>query len=43
MPRAIMKLAKKRKLIKVNPMTEIEPIRYKVKGFKDWSDTEGLL
>jgi integrase len=38
--RAIMKLAKKRKMIKVNPMIEIEPIRYKVKGFKDWSDAE---
>ena len=35
-----MKLAKKRKMIKVNPMTEVEPIRYKVKGFKDWSDAE---
>jgi hypothetical protein len=33
--RAIMKLAKKRKMIAVNPMTEVEPIRYKVKGFKD--------
>ena len=40
MLRAIMKLAKKRKMIKVNPMTEVEPIRYKVKGFKDWSDAE---
>ena len=40
MLRAILKLAKKRKMIKVNPMTEIEPIRYKVKGFKDWSDAE---
>jgi len=40
MLRAIMKLAKKRKMIKVNPMTEIEPMRYKVKGFKDWSDDE---
>ncbi len=36
--RAIMKLAKKRKMITVNPMTEVEPIRYKVKGYKDWSD-----
>ena len=35
-----MKLAKKRKMIKVNPMIEVEPIRYKVKGFKDWSDEE---
>ncbi len=40
MLRAIMKLAKKRKMIRVNPMTEIEPLRYKVKGFKDWSDSE---
>jgi len=40
MLRSIMKLAKKRKMIKVNPMTEVEPIRYKVKGFKDWSDVE---
>ena len=40
MLRAILKLAKKRKMIEVNPMTEIEPIRYKVKGFKDWSDAE---
>ncbi|MBJ7532701.1 tyrosine-type recombinase/integrase [Rhodomicrobium vannielii ATCC 17100] len=40
MLRAIMKLARKRKMISVNPMTEIEPIRYKVKGFKDWSDDE---
>ena len=40
MLRAIMKLAKKRKMIAVNPMIEIEPIRYKVKGFKDWSDDE---
>ena len=40
MLRAIMKLARKRKMIKVNPMIEIEPIRYKVKGFKDWSDAE---
>ena len=40
MLRAVMKLAKKRKMIKVNPMTEVEPIRYKVKGFKDWSDVE---
>ncbi len=40
MLRAIMKLAKKRKMIKVNPMTEVDPIRYKVKGFKDWSDAE---
>jgi len=38
--RAIMKLAKKRKMIKVNLMTEVEPIRYKVKGYKDWSDSE---
>jgi integrase len=38
--RAIMKLAKKRKMITVNPMTEVEPIRYKVKGFKGWSDAE---
>jgi integrase len=38
--RAIMKLAKKRKMITVNPMTEVEPIRYKVKGYKDWSDAE---
>jgi site-specific recombinase XerD len=37
---AIMKLAKRRKMIKVNPMTEVEPIRYKVKGYKDWSDSE---
>ena len=37
---AIMKLAKKRKMIRVNPMTEVEPIRYKVKGLKDWSDAE---
>jgi integrase len=35
-----MKLARKRKMIKVNPMIEVEPIRYKVKGFKDWSDEE---
>ena len=35
-----MKLAKKRKMITVNPMTEVEPIRYKVKGYKDWSDSE---
>ena len=42
--RAIMKLAKKRKMITVNPMTEVEPIRYKVKGYKDWSDvTSGFL
>ncbi len=40
MLRAIMKLAKQRKMIKLNPMTEIEPMRYKVKGFKDWSDEE---
>jgi len=40
MLRSIMKLAKKRKMIAVNPMTEVEPIRYKVKGFKDWSDAE---
>ncbi len=40
MLRAVLKLAKKRKMIEVNPMTEIEPIRYKVKGFKDWSDAE---
>jgi integrase len=40
MLRAIMKLAKKRKMIADNPMIEIEPIRYKVKGFKDWSDDE---
>ncbi len=40
MLRAVMKLAKKRKMIKVNPMTEVDPIRYKVKGFKDWSDAE---
>ncbi len=40
MLKAIMKLAKQRKIIKVNPMTEVEPIRYKVKGFKDWSDAE---
>ncbi len=40
MLRAILKLAKKRKMIEANPMTEIEPIRYKVKGFKDWSDAE---
>jgi integrase len=32
MLRSIMKLAKKRKMISVNPMTEVEPIRYKVKG-----------
>jgi integrase len=38
--RAIMKLAKKRKMIKVNPMIDVDPIRYKVKGYKDWSDTE---
>lgn len=38
--RALMKLARKRKLITVNPMIEIEPIRYKVKGFKAWSDGE---
>ncbi len=37
---AIMKLAKKRKMIAVNPMNEVDPIRYKVKGFKDWSDAE---
>jgi len=30
--RAIMKLAKRRKMIKTNPMIEIEPIRYKAKG-----------
>jgi hypothetical protein len=35
-----MKLAKKRKMIAVNPINEVEPIRYKVKGFKDWSDAE---
>ncbi|MEJ2118468.1 MAG: hypothetical protein P8Y36_11485, partial [Alphaproteobacteria bacterium] len=40
MLRTIMKLATKRKMIKSNPMTEVEPIRYKVKGFKDWSDAE---
>jgi site-specific recombinase XerD len=40
MLRAIMKLAKQRKMIKLNPMTDIEPMRYKVKGFKDWSDDE---
>ncbi len=40
MLRSIMKLAKNRKMIKVNPMTEVEPIRYKVKGFKDWSNVE---
>ncbi len=40
MLRAVMKLAKKRKMIKVNPMTEVDPIRYKVKGFKDWPDAE---
>ncbi len=40
MLRAIMKLAKQRKMIKANPMTAVEPIRYKVKGFKDWSDAE---
>jgi integrase len=40
MLRAIMKLARKRKMIKVNPMIEVEPIRYKVKGFMDWSDDE---
>ena len=40
MLRAVMKLAKRRKMIKVNPMTEVDPIRYKVKGFKDWSDAE---
>ena len=40
MLRSIMKLAKKRKMITVNPMIEVEPIRYKVKGFKDWSDEE---
>ncbi len=40
MLRSIMKLAKKRKMIEVNPMTEVEPIRYKVKGFKDWPDAE---
>ncbi len=40
MLRAILKLAKKRKMIRVNPMTEVEPIRYKVKGFKDWPDAE---
>ncbi len=40
MLRSIMKLAKKRKMIAVNPMIEVEPIRYKVKGFKDWSDAE---
>jgi len=38
MLRAIMKLAKQRKMIQANPM--MEPIRYKVKGFKDWSDEE---
>jgi site-specific recombinase XerD len=38
--RAIMKLAKKRKMIKVNPMIDVEPIRYKVKGYKNWSDAE---
>ena len=43
MLRAIMKLAKQRKMIAVNPMIEIEPIRYKVKGFKDWSDEEIAL
>ena len=41
--RAIMKLAKRRKMIKVNPMIEVEPIRYKVKGYKDWSDSEIAL
>ena len=40
MLRAIMKLAKQRKMIQANPMMEVEPIRYKVKGFKDWSDEE---
>ncbi len=40
MLKAIMKLAKKRKLVSHNPMTEIEPIRYKVKGFTDWSDAD---
>ena len=40
MLRALMKLAKQRKIIKLNPMTDIEPMRYKVKGFKDWSDDE---
>jgi integrase len=40
MLRTIMKLAKKRKMITVNPMTDVEAIRYKVKGFKDWSDAE---
>lgn len=38
--RAIMKLAKRRKMIKTNPMIEVEPIRYKVQGYKDWSDAE---
>ena len=40
MLRAIMKVAKQRKMIKLNPMTDIEPMRYKVNGFKDWSDDE---
>lgn len=40
MLRAILKIARKRKMIAANPMIEIEPIRYKVKGFKDWSDAE---
>jgi len=40
MLKAIMKLAKQRKMIKMNPMIEVEPIRYKVKGFKDWSEEE---
>ena len=40
MLRAIMKLAKQRKMIKLNPMTDIEPMRYKVKGFKDWPDAD---
>ncbi len=40
MLKAIMKLAKKRKMIRQNPMIEIEPVRYKVKGFTDWSDAE---
>ncbi|MBC8049449.1 MAG: tyrosine-type recombinase/integrase [Chitinophagales bacterium] len=40
MLKAIMKLAKKRRLISHNPMNEIEPIKYKVKGFTDWSDAD---
>ena len=37
---ALMKLAKQRKMIRVNPMTDIEPIRYKTKPHKDWPEAE---